>query len=306
MDIHVLIKFGLKTVGDYFKSLKLSSPLEFQMEDLNEMLDVAEDAFFSLEDFKKNQISRKAYKFPTVEQFNTHVDLKNRPKLDDEIRLLWIDFAFANTTSKEENDYSIIGCASLIPKDDKWVRLCDYITSHPASDSDGINLKIREMFWDYKADYIVFDCRNGGEVIYTDLTKPRKHPFRNENEWNEHGFTISTDNKYQTSTQAKLDDLKDRTIDPQAIPCMIPMIGTPELNSNMWIDTQKQLREENIELLIEDTTFDQEFAERGVPCIRYADDIVLLAKSRRAAQRLLVTSTAYLVYRHIDNRKDVA
>ena len=40
--------------------------------------------------------------------------------------------------------------------------------------------------------------------------------------------------------------------------------------------------------------FDQEFAERGVPCIRYADDIVLLAKSRRAAQRLLVTSTAYL------------
>ena len=40
--------------------------------------------------------------------------------------------------------------------------------------------------------------------------------------------------------------------------------------------------------------FDQEFARRGVPCIRYADDIVLLAKSRRAAQRLLVTSTAYL------------
>jgi len=40
--------------------------------------------------------------------------------------------------------------------------------------------------------------------------------------------------------------------------------------------------------------FDQEFARRGVPCIRYADDIVLLAKSRRASQRLLETSTAYL------------
>ena len=40
--------------------------------------------------------------------------------------------------------------------------------------------------------------------------------------------------------------------------------------------------------------FDQEFAKRGVPCIRYADDIVLLAKSKRAAERLLVTSTAYL------------
>ena len=40
--------------------------------------------------------------------------------------------------------------------------------------------------------------------------------------------------------------------------------------------------------------FDQEFQRRGVPCIRYADDIVLLAKSERAAKRLLETSTKYL------------
>ena len=40
--------------------------------------------------------------------------------------------------------------------------------------------------------------------------------------------------------------------------------------------------------------FDQEFGRRGVPCIRYADDIVLLAKSERAAKRLLETSTKYL------------
>ena len=40
--------------------------------------------------------------------------------------------------------------------------------------------------------------------------------------------------------------------------------------------------------------FDKEFERRGVPCIRYADDIVLLAKSERAAKRLLETSTKYL------------
>ena len=40
--------------------------------------------------------------------------------------------------------------------------------------------------------------------------------------------------------------------------------------------------------------FDQEFNRRGVPCIRYADDIVLLAKSERASKRLLETSTKYL------------
>ena len=40
--------------------------------------------------------------------------------------------------------------------------------------------------------------------------------------------------------------------------------------------------------------FDWEFHRRDAPCIRYADDIVLLAKSERAAERLLESSTKYL------------
>jgi len=40
--------------------------------------------------------------------------------------------------------------------------------------------------------------------------------------------------------------------------------------------------------------FDWEFKKRGVPCIRYADDIVLLAKSKQASERLLESSTNYL------------
>lgn len=40
--------------------------------------------------------------------------------------------------------------------------------------------------------------------------------------------------------------------------------------------------------------FDKEFEGRGIKVIRYADDILLLAKSMRAAERLLETSTRYL------------
>lgn len=40
--------------------------------------------------------------------------------------------------------------------------------------------------------------------------------------------------------------------------------------------------------------FDQEYEKRGVAFVRYADDIVLLAKSDRAAKRLLGSSTKYL------------
>ena len=40
--------------------------------------------------------------------------------------------------------------------------------------------------------------------------------------------------------------------------------------------------------------YDQEMTRRGVPVIRYADDIVVLAKSPRAAQRLLESTRRYL------------
>ena len=103
--------------------------------------------------------------------------------------------------------------------------------------------------------------RNGGEVMYNDLTKPRKHPQRSENEWNEHGFTVSNNLKYHTITQQKIEDLISRTIDPQAIPCLIPMQGTTELNSNMWLDLQKKLRDGEIDLLIEDIEFEQQMED---------------------------------------------
>lgn len=40
--------------------------------------------------------------------------------------------------------------------------------------------------------------------------------------------------------------------------------------------------------------FDQEFAKRGVRFVRYADDIAMFAKSKRAAERLLNSSVSYL------------
>ncbi|NSE47291.1 group II intron reverse transcriptase/maturase [Dorea formicigenerans] len=40
--------------------------------------------------------------------------------------------------------------------------------------------------------------------------------------------------------------------------------------------------------------FDKEFERRGVLLVRYADDIVLLSKSKRASERILESSTRYL------------
>ena len=258
-DMFLAIRFRLKTVSDYFKS-KSNNKLEFEIEDLNQMKGEAKDAFFKHEMFKKNQTRKKAYIMPSYNQLAAKEDLKNRQKLEGEIRILWIDLAFATTTGKEENDQSVIGCSSLYKnKDNKYMRLSDYITTYPNGDSDGMDLKIREMYFDYKADYIVIDIRSGGEIIYNNLSKTRDNPYRLE--WNNHGFRVCDKQEYQTSKDAKIEDLKNRAIDPQAIPAIIPIVGTPEFNSNMWLDLQKQLVDGNIELLIDDIDFDQQFQD---------------------------------------------
>ena len=97
-DIFLSIQFGLKTVNDYFKAKKMSTDIEHRMEDCNEALGEAEDAFFKLETFKNNQVHKRAYRFPTINNIAQKDNLENREKQENEIRLLWIDFAVAKTT----------------------------------------------------------------------------------------------------------------------------------------------------------------------------------------------------------------
>ncbi len=219
------------------------------MEDLNEMLGEAENAFFTIESFKSNQILQKTFTPPTAIDIYTMKDLGNEPKKDNEIRLVVVDYAFANTTSKEENDNTIILCMSLHWKGNRFERHLDYIEGYPASDSLGAVDRVREIFWDYKADYYIPDMRNGGEALYNKITMPWEHPERGRL-WNSQGFTVINDNNLHVVPEGKLNDLRNRTVDKNALPCIIPMIGTAELNSLMWVELKKQLESNNIKFLI--------------------------------------------------------
>ena len=91
--------------------------------------------------------------------------------------------------------------------------------------------------------------RAGGEVLYNHMTEPMEHPARGRN-WNPHGLTVSDKKNYQVVPEAKIQDLKERTVDPQAIPCIIPFVATSDLNSYMWVDLKKQLECGSIKFLV--------------------------------------------------------
>lgn len=238
---------GLKTWGDFKRAKSRMNEMTFRMEMLNEAIGESEDAYFSLKSFKENQILETCFLPPTVAQLYIQQDIGNKQKGENEIRLIISDFAFANTTSREKNDNTIILFMSLHWKKNRFERHIDYIEGYPASDSLGAADRVRALIYDYDADYYILDLRNGGEVLYNYITMPKENEERGQY-WNIHGLGLSP--KYQILPQNKLEDLRQRTVDKTPIQCVIPITATSETNSIMWASLKKQLECGNIKFLI--------------------------------------------------------
>ena len=117
-------------------------------------------------------------------EYNSHTDIKNTPKKNNEIRILWIDFAWATQTGKEKNDNTVIGLLSLfLQEDNKFMINFHYLESYEGNKTKYVQQRIREIYWDGECDYIVPDIRSAGEVIVRDgLSSYWEHPERsNEN-----------------------------------------------------------------------------------------------------------------------------
>lgn len=90
--------------------------------------------------------------------------------------------------------------------------------------------------------------RSGGETLFNRMTMPWEHPQRG-GYWDSRGFTIANDASLHVVTSAKLDDFRSRTVDRDAIPCIIPIIGSTPLNSACWTALKKNLECNNIKFL---------------------------------------------------------
>ncbi len=237
------------------------------MEILNLMQGEVEDSYFTIQQFKENQVLTSAWKPPSNFDVVTSTDVGNIPKEEDEVRLVVADYAFANTVrgvGRKANDNTIIICMSLHWKKDHFERHVDYIQGWEASDSTGAEIRVRELFWDYQADYIVDDQQSGGEVLYNLFTQIWEHPDRGRM-WNSHGLTISDKNVYVSAVaiDSKIADYKSRTSDPHAIPCIIPVKGSTTLNSVAWVELRRQLDYGNIKFLVDPQSFQDSLVDNG-------------------------------------------
>jgi len=283
IDIFSALRHGLRTVSWFLQQKKEMDELSFRMEILNETLGEVENAFYTREMFSRNQQLKKAFYPPTISQFMSGKD-NNRKKRADEFRLISVDFAFSNG---EDNDNTAICCIAFYPIGDIWIRNVEYMETHGGGNGDEALLKIRELFWDYEADYIVFDERNGGTVHYNSLTKEFIHPERPPNLWRKNGFTLSDENDLQCVSDSTLKDLRARTIDANAIPCLIPVQGTTVFNNDVYMDLSVRLRKGEIRFLIDRLDFERIMEEDK--------NSLIMTPKEKALKLIPYIQTSYLI-----------
>ena len=185
-DYSIALKHAIKTRAQLIEAKRSTDPITWREEYENEMLRENANAYFTYGLLTKNQTNKKAF-FPQKNESakNKHKNPYAIPKQNGEIRIISCDMAFIERSDK--NDNSCFSCIRALPEtvtyessnvDGKRVevkngyrRILPYIEANPGSDVDKQAIRIKQLFYDFEADYLVLDLRNGGVLTYDRLAK---------------------------------------------------------------------------------------------------------------------------------------
>lgn len=246
-DESIAIKHELKTVEQLIKEKKKQDPATWQIEFLNLKVRDSLSSYFTYSMLISRQISKHPFYPRNV--LNYKNGKKNKyaiPKLDNEVRVISNDIAFV---AGNQNDNSVYACIRGIPEsvtyesDNHSVEIKQgYHRSYPYLESNQIGdttlqaIRIRQLYEDFNADYIVIDSRNGGlQVVYT-LQKVLYDEERGV--------------EYAPLKCMNNDEYSKVCSDPSAKPCIFVINATQNLNSDIAIAFRKNLTEGKIDFLV--------------------------------------------------------
>lgn len=185
-DYSIALKHEIKTMSNLVDAKRTTDPITWREEYENEMLRENANAYFTYGLLTQNQVNKKAFYPRKLDDVrNKHKNPYAIPKQVGEVRVLACDMAFIERTNK--NDNSCFTCIRALPEsvtyessnvDGKKIevkngyrRILSYIEANPGSDVDKQAIRIKQLFYDFEADYIVLDTRNGGILTYDRLAK---------------------------------------------------------------------------------------------------------------------------------------
>lgn len=246
-DESITLKHHLKTMKQMIREKKKQDPITWKTEFLNLKVKDALSSYFTFSMLMKRQVLKHVFYPRTTIDFKANK--KNKfyiPKVDGEIRVVSNDIAFV---AGEKNDNSVYSCIRAIPEvctydsdngeievKQGYRRQYPYLEANQIGDTTLQAIRIRQLYEDFGADYIVLDARNGGLQICYNLQKVLYDEERGV--------------EYQPLKCMNNDDYAKVCQDKNAKPCIFVINATQALNSEIAINFRKNLTENKIDFLV--------------------------------------------------------
>lgn len=246
-DLSVVIEHKLKTLNYLKREKKKLDNLSWRIEYLNERVKENTSAFFTYQELLRQQkILRPFYPRRTIDVLSNKKNPFDIPRQIGEIRIVACDMAFVEG---KKNDNSIFSCIRALPEstthsvgdknisiDNGYRRQVTYMDSVQGGDIDMQAIRIRQLFEDFHADYIVLDMRNGGIGVYDRLAK----------------VMYDDDRQIEYSPLKCMNDesIANRVKIPNANSCIFAVIASQKLNSEIATTLKTTLQDNKLDLLI--------------------------------------------------------
>lgn len=294
-DESIAIKHKIKTMRYFQTEKKKQDPLTWRIEFLNERVRENEHAFFTYSMLQQNQKAKRAF-YPKTEM-DFKMGRKNPydiPKQQNEVRIVACDMAFIEN---KKNDNSVFSCMRLLPEcttynrensndikiDNGYRRIVSYMEAIQGGDTTKQAIRIRQLFEDFGADYIVLDTRNAGVSIYDLLANVM--------------YDESRGIEYSPLTCMNDDAFANRIRIEGAIPCIYTINAYQKLNSDIALDFRRVLEDKKIDLLVSFEQAKEEILPNIKEYINTPDaDVQIFYEAPFLETQALISETTSLLY----------
>ena len=247
-DEAVSIRHRIKTMRYFQREKKKQDKITWDTEFMNLRVKENTLAYFTYSMLEENQRIKKAF-YPRLTE-DVRIGRKNLydiPKQPGEIRVISCDMAFVEN---KRNDNSIFSGLRALPESRRYARDDDsdlemsngyrravpYMESIQGGDSLKQAIRIRQLYEDFDADYIVLDCRNAGIAVYDILARVLYDEER--------GI------EYSPLRCMNDESIANRIYAEGAKECIYAINASQKLNSDIAIDFRRMLTENRIDLLV--------------------------------------------------------
>lgn len=290
-DYSISYKHGIRKRKQLLEDISKIDPLTWFVEYENGVLRSNAASFFSYDVVKACQVSKLPFYPRKLEDVLSHVRNKYAiPKMPGEVRLVACDIAVVDRAG---NDNSAFSCLRLFPEKDVhdlpiFKVQMPYLEGMRGSELRKQAIRIRQLYDDFEADYIVLDVRNSGAGVYDQLARVLYDDERGK--------------EYRPFKAMNDEDYAKRINSPSAEPKIFVISASARLNSDMANNLRAMMINHELELLV---AKDEGFAELRATTPEYVKtinpEVMLWYEKPYLETMLFVNETVSLKYEKKEN-----